>query len=78
MKVKDAIEALQKLDPEAILLKKSDNFEQNGATVPVSHFGVYPSAKEKRVTFRDAFDGDTYESTVYDLFDGDISAVNVS
>ena len=50
-------------NPEAEVAVTSDNFELNGATIPVT--SVYPfNGKMESKTFRDAFDGGTYGKSV--------------
>jgi len=62
MKAKELAEKLMK-NPEAEVVITSDNFELNGATIPVS--SVFPfNGKMESKSFRDAFDGGTYNSNV--------------
>jgi hypothetical protein len=70
MKAKDLIKILEQ-NPELEVVIASSNFELNGSLVPVSGIYEYNTSKKEVRTFRDAFDGDTYEKEIYNIFDGD-------
>jgi hypothetical protein len=77
MKVKELIEKLLKEDQEATVVKTSDNFELNGATVEVNGFYSTTATKVKR-NFRDAFDGESYDSDVWSLLsNGDTKIIKI-
>ncbi len=78
MKVKDAIKQLKKLDPEAVILVTSSNFELNGAEVPLSYLHSYKTGTKQMRTFRDAFDGETYQKEVWSIINGKLSVVTLS
>ena len=78
MKVKDLIEKLNGMDPEAIVITKSDNFEMNGADVPLSMANQYETGSMRAEKFRDAFDGCSYTSVTYSIFGGDLKVVHLS
>ena len=75
MIVKDMIEQLRQLNPESEVVLTSNNFELNGALVPLANIQQYEhSSKEKR-RFRDAFDGTEYEEEVYSTRGGSLPVV---
>jgi len=78
MKVKDLIEKLNGMDPEAMVITKSDNFEMNGADVPLSGANQYETGSTRVENFRDAFDGCSYTSVTYSIFGGDLKVVYLS
>ena len=61
--VEQAIKELQKLPKSAIFAQVTRNFEQGHALVASSGIRSFKGSFVKR-TFRDAFDGETYTSTV--------------
>jgi hypothetical protein len=63
MFVEDLIEKLKKLDPKAIVVVTTDNFEQGHAEKRAKYIREF-NGEFKNETFRDAFDGDTYSSEV--------------
>jgi hypothetical protein len=75
MKVKDLIEKLKGMDPEAMVITKSDNFEMNGADVPLSMVHQYETGSREVENFRDAFDGCSYSSVTYSITGGDLRVV---
>ena len=75
MKVKDLIEKLLELDPEAEVITQSTNFELRGAEVELSRVHQYDTGKKETRTFRDAFDYEEYEKEVYSVFGGDMRVV---
>lgn len=76
MKVKDAIKKLQEMDQEAELIITSDNFELNHSTIPVQNIHHYKTGKKEVKTFRDAFDGETYQREIWSVYGGKLSVVN--
>jgi len=64
--VEQLIAALQTFDPKAIVIGPAHNFELNGADIPVSGLYLREFVKEDR-TFRDAFDGDSYNKTIFKM-----------
>jgi hypothetical protein len=70
MKVKDLIENLKNVDPEATVILTSSNFELSGAEVPLSGILTGESGSKKSQTFRDAFDGGSYDKEVWSTFGG--------
>jgi hypothetical protein len=78
MKVKDLIEKLKEMDPEAIVITQSDNFEMNGSDVPISLVHQYETGSTKITKFWDAFDGGSYDSVTYSIFGGDLKVVYLS
>jgi len=77
MKVKELIEKLRGQDPEATVIITSSNFELNGADVPLSGIiGGEAGSKEIR-TFRDAFDGETYEKEVWSPYGGNEKVISL-
>ena len=75
MKVKDLIEKLKGMDPEAMVITKSNNFEMNGADVPLSRAHQYETGSREVQNFRDAFDGCPYSSVTYSITGGDLRVV---
>lgn len=75
MNVRQAIEQLSKLDPEAELIHRSGNFELNSSLVPVDYFTPYDTGKSEKQPFRDAFDGTAYSATVWSTSGGDKNVV---
>ena len=75
MKVKDLIEKLKGMDQEAMVITKSDNFEMNGADVPLSMVHQYETGSREVENFRDAFDGCSYSSVTYSITGGDLRVV---
>jgi len=78
MKVKDLIENLKGMYPEAMVITKSNNFEKNGADVPLSMVHQYETGSTRVENFRDAFDGCSYTSVTYSIFGGDLKVVYLS
>ena len=78
MTVKDFIKKLELLDGDAEVITSSSNFELGGADVPVTMIHQYDTAKIETKTFRDAFDGDTYNKKVYSIIGGDLKVVYIS
>ena len=62
MKAKELAEKLMK-NPEAEVVITSDNFELNGATIPVTNVYPFNGEMESR-TFTDAFDYESYNTDV--------------
>lgn len=75
MKVKELIERLQTLNPEAEVVTHSSNFEQNNALVSVNHVRHYPNANLVMERFRDAFDGESYSKPIYEIDGGNLPIV---
>ena len=64
MKTGELIKLLEKYPPDTLIIKRSDNFELNGALVDVGY--VSTTRVEKREEeFVDAFDYTHYHSEVY-------------
>jgi len=63
IKVKDVIKKLQKMDPEAIFVTTTDNFEMGHSTVPAHGISEF-SGELVKESFRDAFDGGSYSADV--------------
>lgn len=76
MKVKELVEQLLKEDQEATVVKTSSNFELNGATVEVKSINACKATKA-REGFRDAFDGGSYSTEVWNLFSGNENVVKI-
>ena len=74
MTVEKAIEILQKQNPKAKLILKSDNFELNGAYVDLEIINP-DKATEKKEQFRDAFDGGKYSTKVWSFSNGDTDVI---
>ncbi len=70
MKVKDVLKLLENCDQEAEVIVCSSNFELNHAEVPVSMVHQYDTGSKEKQTFRDAFDGETYDKEVYSIVGG--------
>lgn len=69
MKVKELIKILEKHNPEAEVIKKTDNFEMGNSYVNLEeHFIFTGTGKKTTRTFRDAFDGEIYEAEIWSLF----------
>lgn len=77
MKVKDAILKLQSMDPEAIIIKRSDNFEQGNSMVGVRNFVESKDGELREEHFRDAFDGTNYTSKVWRTSGGNQPIVRI-
>ncbi len=63
MKVKDAMKLLAKMDPNAIFVTTTDNFEMGHQTIPVTSIHEFKGSVVKGC-FRDAFDGGNYSADV--------------
>lgn len=77
MKVSELIEKLSECDPNAEVIMRSDNFELHGSLVPVKYVNAF-KAQRKLETFRDAFDGETYSTEVFNVIDGNLTVVKLS
>ena len=77
MKVKDLIEQLKGQDPEATVILTSSNFELNGADVPLGGIFGSETGNKKVKTFRDAFDGESYETEVWSPFGGNEKVISL-
>jgi len=69
--VKDLIDLLSKYPSDTIVIKRTDNFEQGNSYVDVTGYIAEHKAKKKKEGFRDAFDGGSYTSEVWKLFEKD-------
>lgn len=78
MKVKDLISKLQTMDENAEVIVRSSNFELNGADVSVSFVHQYNEGLKHKETFRDAFDGGTYQKEIYSIIGGNEKVVSIS
>jgi hypothetical protein len=78
MKVKDLIEQLQSMNPEAIVIIVSDNFEMRGANVETRSVIESNEGLEIEETFRDAFDGRSYISETWSTIGGTEPVVKIS
>lgn len=78
MKVKDLIEQLESMNPEATVIIKSDNFEMRGANVEVRYLSESNEGREVEETFRDAFDGRSYISETWSTIGGTEPVVKIS
>ena len=78
MTVKDLIEKLKELDPEATVITASSNFELNGADVEVTFVHQYREGTLKQKIFRDAFDGESYSKWIWSISGGSIPVVYIS
>jgi len=63
MNVKQLIERLSKLDPEMLIAVPTDNFEQGQNMKQAKGVRTFCGKIELR-TFRDAFDGESYDSEI--------------
>lgn len=77
MKVKDLIQALEGMDPEATVIVRSNNFEHNGADIALSYANQYDTGSKKEQTFRDAFDGDSYTKETWSIIGGEEKVVSI-
>jgi len=77
MKVHELIEKLQECDPDATVIRTSDNFELNGANIKAS--GVYntKTGSKNLKHFTDAFDYTQYTKETWSLIGGEESVVNI-
>lgn len=59
-------------NPDDIICRTTDNFEQGHSTIPMTYLSLsrFEGVIEKQ-TFRDAFDGETYQSNVVTMKAGD-------
>ena len=78
MKVSELITKLQALDQDAEVTVTSANFELNGAYVSATLIRQYNEGKKFSETFRDAFDGETYDKEVWSMTGGDCRVVMIS
>jgi len=78
MKVKELIEQLQSMNPEATVIIKSDNFEMRGANVEARFLNESSEGKECEETFRDSFDGCSYISETWSTIGGTEPVVKIS
>lgn len=78
MKVKDYIKELQKLNQEAEMIGVSSNYELRGALVPIDSVHQYNEGSKKTQTFRDDFDGETYDKETWSIVGGNLPVVLVS
>lgn len=68
MKIKELKEIIKDLDDDMEVITVSNNFELNGSYVTLEKYRVRISNyKQVKETFRDAFDGGYYNTTVYRL-----------
>ena len=77
MKVKDLVKKLLELDQDATVVKNSDNFELKGAIIEVYYIPQYDTGKRKIGTFIDAFDNESYDKEVFELFGGSEKIVKI-
>ena len=75
MTAKDMIEQLRQLNPESEVVLTSNNFELNGALVPLANIQQYEHGSKEKRRFRDAFDGTEYEEEVYSTRGGSLTVV---
>jgi hypothetical protein len=78
MTVRDLIKKLKAIDQDAEVITTSSNFELGSALVPVSYVHVYKEGKEQTKTFRDAFDGESYDKKVWSLSGGKTTVVTIN
>ena len=78
MTVEDLIEKLKKEDPKATVLVVSSNFELNHSDVELQNVWPSKTGKVETKTFRDAFDGESYNAKVWSPIGGDKSIVHLS
>lgn len=78
MKVKELIQKLLALNPEAEVIAASPNFELEGVLIAVSSVRQLDQGSKKMETFRDAFDGGTYEAETWSTIGGDLPVVTIS
>lgn len=78
MTVGKLIEKLQKFEnQDAVVVVTSSNFELNQSTIPASHIHQFKGKIESR-TFRDAFDGGSYNTNVITRSDdGDTEFIQI-
>jgi len=70
MTVEELIKKLQKENPKAKVIVTSSNFELNHANIELTSVWSSKTGREEIRTFRDAFDGDTYDTKVWFTIDG--------
>lgn len=75
MKVKDLIEKLEKVDPEAEVITSSSNFELKFSKVSVSNVMQFETGKKEKRGFFDAFDGESYEREIWSVIGGEENVV---
>ena len=78
MKVKDLITLLKGLNQDAEVIVKSNNFELNGAKVPVKYISSSDEGHKRIETFTDAFDGGSYYKEIYSSIGGSLPVVSIS
>lgn len=78
MNVKNLINKLNELDPNAEVIIQSSNFEHRGADVSLSYVYQYNTGSKKTQIFRDAFDGDTYPVETWSTVNGNLPVVYLS
>jgi hypothetical protein len=77
MKVKELVEKLLKMDQEATVITRSDNFELNGADVELKYVSEYKTGSKRVESFRDAFDGGKYSAETWSRLGGNESVITV-
>lgn len=77
MKVKELIEKLQEIDPNAEVVTTTSNFEMGNNLVRCSRVRVSKNASRKLQTFTDAFDGVRYQSETWSTVGGDLTVVEI-
>ena len=78
MKVKELIEKLQTLDPEADVVTLSHNMELNEAIVLVTSVVQYNTGKKEIRPYFDAFDYESYDKEVFTTGNGNLPIVYIS
>ena len=77
MKVKELISELEKLNPDAEVITTSSNFELNGAMISAKSVRQYNEGSKSIETFRDAFDGGSYNKETWSIIGGKTPVVTI-
>jgi len=78
MKVRDLIKQLAKFDQNSTVIVTSSNFELDGSQVAVTSVYGTEEGSKKEQTFRDAFDGESYNKTTWSTQGGKLKVVKIS
>ena len=78
MKVKDLIKKLKTMDPNAIVITTSDNYELKGSSIEVTSAYQSDEGSSRKKGFYDDFDGGSYDKTVYSTVGGKMKIVRIS
>ena len=77
MKVKELQKMLEGCDPEAEVIRTSDNYELQGAQVKATSVTTYENGKKVDKSFMDAFSEKVTIEEVYDIAGGNLKMITI-